>query len=227
VTNGLDDAGDSVELRNRGLEEADLTSFLNDCRDVPKDAKKAKALWLTDLLDVVRQFVDQVSWNNLQYPQALDDGDLHKRKRKKCLRYLRKLCGTFGILPSSFILELAFDERGTEPFATGGFSYVYKATINGRPVAVKTLRVPTTADPKKVHKVSGLDPKISSDRSRRSLSSSSKKSSGGSGLHTITSCHSSVSRWRLRSYQSYRNGWRMGTSSSLSKPTRSTIASVS
>ena len=41
----------------------------------------------------------------------------------------------------------------TEPFATGGFSDVYKATFEGRPVAVKVLKTPTSMDPKKVHKV--------------------------------------------------------------------------
>ena len=77
---------------------------------------------------------------------------MHKRKQKWCQKYLRRLCGAFGIFPQSFILEQAFDERETAPFATGGFSDIYKATIDGRPVAIKTLRV-TTTECKKAHKV--------------------------------------------------------------------------
>ena len=70
------------------------------------------------------------------------------------------MCGAFGVLPQSFILEKAFDERETTPFATGGFSDIYKGTIDGRPVAIKTLRV-TTTEYKKVHKVNRSVIKIS------------------------------------------------------------------
>ena len=52
------------------------------------------------------------------------------------------------------MLEPTFDERATEPFAAGGFSRVYKAAFNGRPVVIKTPKVTTKADPKKVHRVS-------------------------------------------------------------------------
>jgi hypothetical protein len=54
-----------------------------------------------------------------------------------------------------------FEERGTKPFATGGFSDVYEATFNGRLVAIKTLKVTTTTDPEKLHRVSGLVPTTS------------------------------------------------------------------
>lgn len=49
-----------------------------------------------------------------------------------------------------------FDEREATPFDSGGSSDVYKATFEGRPVVIKTLRVAGTADPRKVHKVSDL-----------------------------------------------------------------------
>jgi hypothetical protein len=53
------------------------------------------------------------------------------------------------------MLESTLDGCETEPFAAGGFSNVYKATFNRRPVVIKSLRVTTTADPGKVHRVSG------------------------------------------------------------------------
>ena len=52
------------------------------------------------------------------------------------------------------MLEPTFDERETEPFATGAFSNVYKATFNRCPVVIKSLRVTTTADLEKVYRVS-------------------------------------------------------------------------
>ena len=53
------------------------------------------------------------------------------------------------------MLEPTFDERETEPFAAGGFSNVYKATLNRCPVVIKSLKVTTTANLEKVHRVSG------------------------------------------------------------------------
>lgn len=64
IMNALDDAGDTVELGRRGLEEADLVCFLSGCRDEPdgdQDVKKAKAQWFADALDSVRRFKNQVS----------------------------------------------------------------------------------------------------------------------------------------------------------------------
>ena len=48
-----------------------------------------------------------------------------------------------------------FNEREATPFATGGFSEVYEATLNGRPVVVKVLKV-NTQTIKSVRRVSGL-----------------------------------------------------------------------
>ena len=54
------------------------------------------------------------------------------------------------------MLGPTLDKCGAEPFATGGFSDVYEATLNGHLVAIKTLKVSTTTDSKKAHRVSGL-----------------------------------------------------------------------
>ena len=59
---------------------------------------------------------------------------------------MRDLCGTFGILPSSFILAGAFDGDESTPFATGGFSRVYRMSFDRRPVAVKSLVVTTDGE---------------------------------------------------------------------------------
>jgi predicted unusual protein kinase regulating ubiquinone biosynthesis (AarF/ABC1/UbiB family) len=57
------------------------------------------------------------------------------------------------------MLGPTFEERGTEPFAIGGFSDVYEATLNGRLVAIKILKVTTTTDLEKLHRVSSSVPK--------------------------------------------------------------------
>ena len=54
------------------------------------------------------------------------------------------------------MLPSTLDKREAVPFDSGGSSDVYKATFQGRPVVVKTLKVTNAADPKKVHMVSSL-----------------------------------------------------------------------
>ena len=61
----------------------------------------------------------------------------------------------FDILPSSFVLTPTFDEHEAVPFASGGFSDVYKASLGGRRVAVKVLKVDTQTI-KSVRRVGGL-----------------------------------------------------------------------
>lgn len=80
------------------------------------------------------------------------------------MSYLRKLCRTFEVLPSSFILTPKFGERATAPFATGGFSEVYEATLDGRRVAVKVLNV-NTETIKGVRRVGCLAPLLPAKKS--------------------------------------------------------------
>ena len=51
------------------------------------------------------------------------------------------------------MLTPTLDEHGTIPFATGGFSEVYKATLEGRCVVVKVLKIPNTETIENVRKV--------------------------------------------------------------------------
>jgi len=64
---------------------------------------------------------------------------------KRSLRALRKACGIYGILPSSHLMPpaLTLVTAGTikRPFASGGFSDVWKARNNsGQVFAIKHLR---------------------------------------------------------------------------------------
>ncbi|KAF9648297.1 kinase-like protein [Thelephora ganbajun] len=116
--------------------EADLIAFFRVCKGGVKDSPERKK---------AREFANRLDL-------ALDNRNLPKQKRTQYLRYLRKLCGSFGIVPSSFMLVPRSVKRAATPFATGGFSDVYEATFKGRPVAIKVLKVTTTANPEKVHK---------------------------------------------------------------------------
>lgn len=69
----------------------------------------------------------------------------------RCLRALRKTCGIYGILPASFCMsqELTLVTTGKikRPFASGGFSDVWKARDNdGRIFAIKHIRTYETDD---------------------------------------------------------------------------------
>jgi len=79
---------------------------------------------------------------------------LSNQTRTQYLKYLRKLCGAHGILPSSFILPHSFDVHGNMPFARGGCGNVYQVVLRGRRVVVKTLFLTSgTEGLRKMHKV--------------------------------------------------------------------------
>ena len=156
--------------------------------------------------------------------QALVGGDLPQRTRKQYLRHLRKLCGSFGILPSSFFIESTFDKRGTTPFAFGGFADVYDASFGERRVAVKTFRV--NGARARAHRVRRPPPPGRLRKSDPRPSSWLRRSLGGNGSITRTFYHLSVSQWRLRFFRSYQNGWRMEISHTLPGPIQITIVCV-
>ena len=115
---------------------------------------RKKAQEFADKLNMVRLPGNCCIRFSLTVDQALDDKDLPKEKRTQYMSYLRRLCCMFDILPSSFMLTPTFDGHGVTPFATGGFSDVYEATLDGRRVAVKVLKV-NTQTIKSVRRVSG------------------------------------------------------------------------
>jgi len=76
----------------------------------------------------------------------------------RCLRALRKTCGIYGILPASFCmsqgLNLVTTGKMKRPFASGGFSDVWKARgDDGQIFAIKHIRTYETDDLKNVEKV--------------------------------------------------------------------------
>ena len=76
----------------------------------------------------------------------------------RCLRALRKACGIYGILPASYLmsqgLTLVTTSAMKRPFASGGFSDVWKArSDDGLIFAIKHIRTYETDDLKHMKKV--------------------------------------------------------------------------
>jgi len=63
------------------------------------------------------------------------------------------------------MLPPASVEQATAPFASGNYSEVFKATLNGRSVVIKVLNVTSQSEREKLHRVSNFGP----ETSKRSL----------------------------------------------------------
>ena len=75
--------------------------------------------------------------------------------RKRCIRALRKTCGVYGILPTSYIFARTLEHPGRRPFGQGGFCDVYKLADANEPdliFAVRAIRV-SDQDLEKINKV--------------------------------------------------------------------------
>ena len=139
--------------------EADLNDFLQACKTWEKDDQEKKAQELADRLDEVRR-TGGYNIASSHYIQILDNADFHQRKRR-FLRRLQKLCSDFNILPTSFMLPPASVEQDTAPFASGNYSEVFKATLNGRSVVIKVLNVTSQSEREKLHRVNNFGPQTS------------------------------------------------------------------
>ena len=139
--------------------EADLRDFLEICKTRGRDGQGEKAQEFADELDMVRH-TERHNICQFLSPQVqtLDNAGLPQEKRKQYLRYLQKLCSAFNLLPSSFLLpKQSVKLAAAAPFDSGGFSTVFKATFNERPIVVKVINVTTQADRAKLHRVNDLD----------------------------------------------------------------------
>ena len=108
-------------------------------------------VWLVDYLDKVRRRI-ALPQSPLKPAQALDDLDPSGAAFRKCLRELRSVCGTRGILPTSYTLSPHLLNIDPDPFASGGYGDVYGGTLDGSRVCIKRVRVYARDGPKKATK---------------------------------------------------------------------------
>ncbi|KAF9644753.1 kinase-like protein [Thelephora ganbajun] len=92
-------------------------------------------VWLVDYLD-----------------EVLERLDLSGPLSRRCLRELRGVCGTKGILPTSYKLSTDLLRIDPNPFAVGGFGDVYRGTLNGSSACIKRVRVYIKDNPQKAAK---------------------------------------------------------------------------
>ena len=105
-----------------------------------------------------------------KYPMSLD-------VRRRCFRGLVKLCGEYGILPSSHIICESKVHKLGDPFTSGGSSYVWPGMYDedgdweeedgGRCVAIKVIQYSELDDFQTIRKVRCLTRRpraIESDR---------------------------------------------------------------
>jgi len=86
-------------------------------------------------------------------PQILQHANIPGDLKGTAFAMLRKLCGAFGRLPRSCLIHEDFKMQEEIPFATRGYTDLWKRDWNGRKVAVKALRFAPDDDRNKITKV--------------------------------------------------------------------------
>lgn len=70
-------------------------------------------------------------------------GDVVNGLRKRCFRFLCKICAIRGVLPTHCALKPDDLQRSEVPDYGGGFGEVWRGKYNETTVAIKKLRVST------------------------------------------------------------------------------------
>ena len=69
-------------------------------------------------------------------------------------KWFRQSCGHYGLVPVSYTISRErISTVGKHAIVSGGFGDVWKATFDGRDVAVKALRIYKTGDVRKIKRV--------------------------------------------------------------------------
>lgn len=96
---------------------------------------------------------DVDSSNGVDPRQILQHPEIAGNLKSTAFTVLRRLCGTFGGLPTSCLIDQDFGTQEAIPFATRGYTDLWERNWNGRKVAVKTLRFRPDDDRGKTTKV--------------------------------------------------------------------------
>ena len=132
----------------------ELNDVLNDeeyQRCVP-ELQGDHLVWLVDSLDKVSQRIAHPC-SSIKLVQALDGLDPSNRAFRKCLRELRSICSTRGILPTSYTISSDLLKVGPNPSIPGGFGDVYEGSLDNSSVSIKRVRIYDRDGPEKATKV--------------------------------------------------------------------------
>ena len=105
-----------------------------------KNLEREDLIWFVDYLDKVRRH-NPLPRSPSNPVQVLDSLDPFDSASQKCIRELKRVCGTHMILPTSYTIASNRLTIDPFPFAAGGFGDMHNGTLDGSPVCVKRLRV--------------------------------------------------------------------------------------
>ena len=110
------------------------------------------ALTLVDILDQVSR-LRIIAVLRLTPVQAFEAPNMELDLRRKCVRVLRRVCGSEAILPRSCILSENISKEGDIAIASGGFADIWKGRHNGNRVCIKAFRAYTVENLSKIKQV--------------------------------------------------------------------------
>ena len=150
----------------------------------------------------------------------LETNMMSSRERPEFLNLLCKTCGLQRSLPASMIVSCVQNIPSMAEYA-GGFGDVHRGEYNGRPVAVKVMRLYTTSNYGLCFSVGVSFHATKKSPLIPSLRDSVEKPSHGSTYVTQMFYRCSARRWTSRnlSLRWCRSGWMMVTSTNSSRTT--------
>ena len=96
-----------------------------------------------DVLGQVKPLPIHRSWSSVRSHtthQYVRTGDVMNGLRKKCFKFLCRICAARGVLPKLYTLKVDDLQRSEVPDYRGGFGEVWRGRYNETTVAVKKLR---------------------------------------------------------------------------------------
>ena len=138
--------------------EAVLTAVLRSTAEVERIQELGEQEFqiVIDVLGQVKPLPIHRSWSSVRSHtthQYVRTGDVMNGSRKKCFKFLCRICATRGVLPKLYTLKVDDLQRSEVPDYSGGFGEVWRGRYNGTIVAVKKLRGVTASQLEKKKEV--------------------------------------------------------------------------
>jgi len=82
----------------------------------------------------------EIDFNGIDPFQILEHANIPEELKTTAFAMLQELCDQYGRLPKSYLIVGDFETQEGVPFATHGYTDLWKRDLNGRKFAVKALR---------------------------------------------------------------------------------------
>jgi len=109
-----------------------------EIRKFPED----EALEVVELIEptVGHAPCSELDFNEIDPLQILEHPDIPEDLKITAFAMLQELCDEYGRLPRSYLIEEDFEAQEGVPFATHGYTDLWKRDLNGGKFAIKALR---------------------------------------------------------------------------------------